>query len=273
MAILDYERLAKQADQYREQYRQADPYPHVVIDDFINEDIAEGVRSEFSSVEEHWKFYRHYNEAKLAITDLDDMPTNTCALMQEFNSPEFVDFIESLTGNDDLIPDPALEGAGMHMIRRDGFLNVHADFQTHTKNRTWSRQVNLLLYLNRDWEEEWRGHLEIWNPDMTALKVKVLPVFNRCVIFNTLADAFHGHPDPLMCPEDEARKSVAVYYYREEGRVGRLTPTDYQPRPDDPLMTRLLIKADYMALKAYTFIKGHTPISDKTMSKILKRFS
>ena len=210
MAILDYERLMKQAEQHREQYREADPFPHVVIDNFLDEDVVEGVRAEFSCVEEHWKDYRHYNEAKLAITDVADMPTNTSALIEELNSPRFIEFIETLASSKELIPDPALEGGGMHMIRRDGFVNVHADFQTHTKNRTWSRQINLLLYLNRDWEEDWMGQLEIWNPDMTVCKHRILPVFNRCLIFDTLETAFHGHPDPLMCPADETRKSIAT---------------------------------------------------------------
>jgi Rps23 Pro-64 3,4-dihydroxylase Tpa1-like proline 4-hydroxylase len=271
--MLDYEKLEEQAKRLHAQYVAASPYPHVVIDDFLDEAVADDVRREFAEVDDVWKFYHHYNEKKLAITDLERMPSHVAALLAEFESPRFVRFIEQLTGLTDLVPDPTLEGAGMHMIRRGGFLNIHNDFQTHTKSRTWSRQVNLILFLNRDWREEWGGHAEIWNADVTVREHALLPIFNRCLIFNTQAPAHHGHPDPLTCPEGEARKSIAVYYYRDEGRVGRLAPTDYHPRPDDAWTKRLLIRLDEIALRAVTFLKRHTPLSDETLSRILKRLS
>jgi len=273
VGILDYEKLEEQAKRLHEQYVAASPFPHAVIDGFLPDDVADAVRREFAEVDDVWKFYHHYNEKKLAITDLERMPANVAALLAEFETPRFVDFIEKLTGLDRLIPDPTLEGAGMHMIRRGGFLNIHDDFQTHTKNRTWSRQVNLILFLNRDWREEWGGHAELWNADMTEREHALLPTFNRALIFNTQAPAHHGHPDPLTCPETEARKSIAVYYYRDEGEVGKLAPTDYQARPDDSRTKRLLIRLDELALRVVTFLKGHTPLSDEALSRILKRLS
>lgn len=273
MGILDYDKMEKRAEALRGEYLAASPYPHAVIDDFVDAAVAESVRREFSEVGERWKYYHHYNEKKLAITDLDQMPPSVTALLEEFQSRRFVKLIETLTGLEDLIADPALEGAGMHMIRRGGFLNIHNDFQTHTKNRTWSRQVNLILYLNHDWREEWRGHNEIWNEDVSTCERRVAPTFNRCVIFNTQAPAYHGHPDPLACPDHESRKSLAVYYYREEQRAGKLTPTDYRPRPDDSRTKRILIRADEIALRAVTYLKGRTGLSDDTLTRILKRFS
>jgi len=271
--MLDYEKLEERAKRLHEQYVGASPYPHVVVDDFLDEPAADAVRREFAGMDEVWKYYHHYNEKKLAITDLERMPPHVAALLGELASPRFVAFIEQLTGLEGLIPDPSLEGAGMHMIRRGGFLNIHNDFQTHTKNRTWSRQVNLILFLNRGWQEAWGGHAELWNADMTEREHALLPVFNRCLIFNTQAPAHHGHPDPLACPEDEARKSIAVYYYRDEGRVGKLAPTDYVARPQDTAWQRLWIRVDEWALRLVTFLKGHTPLSDETLSRILKRLS
>lgn len=271
MTLLDYERLTARARDLHEQYSSAQPFPHAVLDDFVDAELAAAVEREFAEVDDAWKYYHHYNEKKLAITDLERMPPNTRRLLSEFQSTRFVEFIEALTGIDALIADPTLEGAGMHMIRRGGFLNVHSDFQTHTKHRTWSRRVNLLLYLNRDWKAEWKGQNELWNAHMTTCERSVLPEFNRCLVFSTRAPANHGHPDPLCCPEDRARKSLAVYYYRQGAEIGRLTPTSYQPRPDDSLLRRALIKADGYAIRAVTFLKGRTGLSDETLSRILKR--
>ena len=76
-----------------------------------------------------------------------------------------------------------------------------------------NRRLNLLLYMNKGWEDAWRGHLELWDRGMKGCVKKVAPVFNRCVIFSTTDDAYHGHPHALECPEGTTRKSLALYYY------------------------------------------------------------
>ena len=135
----------------------------------------------------------------------------------------FVDFLERLTGIDALIPDPHYFGGGLHQIRPGGFLKVHADFNRHSR-LDLERRLNAILYLNKDWQEEYGGHLQIWDNDMTRCEKKVLPVFNRLLVFATLDTANHGHPDPLTCPPDRARRSMALYYYtsdRPEGEQRR----------------------------------------------------
>ncbi len=67
--------------------------------------------------------------------------------------------------------------------------------------------------MNKDWQEDWGGHLELWEKDMSKCAVKISPSFNRLVIFETNDDSFHGHPDPLLCPDNVTRKSMALYYY------------------------------------------------------------
>jgi hypothetical protein len=113
---------------------------------------------------------------------------------------------------DNLIPDPRFEGGGLHQIVRGGKLGVHADFNKH-RDFGLDRRLNLLLYLNRDWREEYGGHLQLWDRDVARCEAKVLPVFNRVMIFGTTDFTFHGHPDPLTCPEGMTRKSLALYYF------------------------------------------------------------
>jgi Rps23 Pro-64 3,4-dihydroxylase Tpa1-like proline 4-hydroxylase len=272
MPALDFERLEKIARERRAEYAAADPYPHVVIDDFLPAETAEAALEEFDETAEGWKHYTHYNERKMALTGMDWMRPRMRALFEALQSDRFVRFVETLSGIENLLADPDLDGAGMHRSVRGGFLNLHVDFQSHTKNSHWSRQINLLLYLNREWRDEWNGALELWDPGLTRCARKVSPVFNRCLIFNTRAGSYHGHPAPLACPEDVSRKSLALYYFRDEGEAQQLQSTHYRAVPGDPLYKRALVALDRGALRAYSALKRYTPISDGLVSRILRRF-
>ncbi len=271
MTGLDFERLERLARERKADFAAAEPFPHVVLDEFLPKSVAEDVASEFESTEEGWKHYTHYNERKLALTNVAEMRPKTRALFDELQSQRFVDAIEQLTGIDALLSDPDLDGAGLHLSRRGGFLNLHVDFLSHTKNRSWSRQINLLLYLNRDWKPEWNGALELWDSNMTRCVQKIEPSFNRCVIFHTRPGSYHGHPTPMTCPEDVSRKSIALYYFRDEKKSLHLESTHYRAKPDDPLHRKLLVVADRTFLRAYSVLKRYTPIDDRWVSKILRR--
>jgi hypothetical protein len=154
------------------------------------------------------------------------------ALIAEMKSAKFIWLLERLTGISGLVPDPFDYGGGLHVISRGGFLNVHSDFPFHKQIGLW-RRVNILLYLNKDWNPEWGGDLELYPENITswedaaALKSSIMPVFNRMVIFKTHDEArgpggggsYHGHPSPLLCPEGVTRKSIALYYYTSDIRV------------------------------------------------------
>jgi Rps23 Pro-64 3,4-dihydroxylase Tpa1-like proline 4-hydroxylase len=272
MPAVDLERLERIAEEQRPAFAAADPFPHVVIDDFLPVEIACAVHAEFERTERGWKHYQHYNERKAALTDVAQMQPATQQVFEALQSERFVGAIERLTGLDDLLSDPDLDGAGLHRSLRGGFLNLHVDFLSHTKNRHWSRQVNLLLYLNPDWQEAWGGELELWDRELTRCVRKVAPVFNRCVIFHTCPGSYHGHPTPLACPEGVSRKSLALYYFRDEGEAQQLESTLYRGRPGDPLYKKALIRADRALLRVYSFLKRYTPIDDELVSRILKRF-
>ena len=111
----------------------------------------------------------------------------------------------------------------MKKKKKGGFLKVHSDFNLHPQLNL-NRRLNLLLYLNKDWKEEWGGHLELWDKDMKSCKVKISPNFNKLVIFNTTDYSFHGHPNPLACPEDVTRKSLALYYYTNGRPSNEINP-------------------------------------------------
>jgi Rps23 Pro-64 3,4-dihydroxylase Tpa1-like proline 4-hydroxylase len=121
-------------------------------------------------------------------------------------------WLEALTGIEGLIPAPYFGGGGLHQIEPGGFLKIHADFNVHPKLKL-DRRLNMLVYLNKDWRDEYGGHLELWDRDLSACRKKILPSFNRTVIFSTTDTSFHGHPHPLTAPVGMSRKSVSLYYY------------------------------------------------------------
>ena len=200
------------------------------------------------------------------------MPAHTRAVFEDLLSQKTVDFIAKLTGIEGLVSDPDLEGAGMHMVQPGGFLNIHTDFLTHTKKRSWRREINLLIYLNKNWRDEWNGNLELWDKEMTHCVASVPPAFNRCVMFNTIPKSYHGHPLKLACPPGETRKHILLYYYRDEGHALELAPTDYQARPEDSAWKKAMVRVDAGLLRLYTAIKGRTGITDRMLDRILKHF-
>jgi hypothetical protein len=142
----------------------------------------------------------------------DVIGPNTARLAQCLNSGPFLAYLEKLTGIPNLIADPSYFGGGVHWIDNGGYLEVHADFN-HLKKYNLARRINLLLYLNRDWKDEYNGHLELWDRSTMTKRKAVAPVFNRAVIFSTVKEALHGHPTPLSAPPGIARRSLALYYY------------------------------------------------------------
>jgi hypothetical protein len=209
------------------------PFPHVVLDNFLPESFAAAILESFPPVEKasvsrlgtHQHFKRGYRP-----DDLGDSPARFHA--HAFNTRPVLLFLEALTGITGLIADPGYAGGGYHEIARGGWLDVHADFQRHP-TLGLRRRVNLVLYLNRDWLPAYGGNIELWSGDATRPVVSVAPLFNRCVIFETGATSFHGHPVPLACPDDRTRRSLAVYYYTVPAPgepPGSLRPdTDWRP--------------------------------------------
>jgi hypothetical protein len=209
----DRRRLLELADAHRTEYMSARPFAHVALDGFCPEWILDDVLGEFPSPEEQgWQRFENDNERKLASVGDTGMGPATRQLLVQFNSATFIDFLGGLTGIAGLVPDPYFEGGGLHQIVPGGHLNVHVDFNRHPVTGL-DRRLNVLLYLNRDWDEDWGGALELWSPDMKRAERRIAPLFNRLVVFSTTERSFHGHPEPLACPADRSRRSLALYYY------------------------------------------------------------
>jgi 2OG-Fe(II) oxygenase superfamily len=241
MDLFDGERFVSLARESRARYAVAEPFPHVVIDDFLPADDCERVLSEFPAPGQiPWRRFDKHYARKLATRGTAPFGDRTREVLRQLNSAHCLRFLEDLTGIGGLIPDLEFEGGGLHQIERGGFVKVHLDSNTHPR-QPLARRINLLLYLNKDWRDEYRGHLELWDKEMIHCVRRVLPIFNRCVIFTTNDVSYHGHPDRLECPPELTRKSIAVYYYtdgrptsdseRDHGTIWRELPS-CRPAPN-----------------------------------------
>lgn len=214
----------------REQYRNAEPFPHVVLDGLFDEADLDRVLSEFPKPEEmQWHRFESPQEKKLGYYhEISVVRPHVRAFLEAMNGFETLLWLEALTGMEGLIPDPYFGGGGLHQIEPGGFLKIHADFNVHPKLKI-DRRANMLVYLNREWREEWGGHLELWDETMTECRKRIAPLFNRTVIFSTTDTSYHGHPHPLASPPGVTRKSVSLYYYT----AGR--PAEEMSTPHDTI--------------------------------------
>lgn len=259
--VLDTETARSIGDAMMENYNFAEPFAHTVIENFLPTDIAEQLLAHFPSYKKahdkvYEKGYGGTHKRQVSPYDCDEYLRKAFSF---FNSPAMLQFLEGLTNIKGLLPDPYFAGGGLHEIYTGGLLGIHADFQVNEQLQVF-RRINVLIYLNKNWQDSYGGKLELWDKSMQACQLQVAPLFNRAVIFNTDADSFHGHPDPLTTPPDITRKSIALYYYQalpiaNESLESRHTL--YVARPTDDAKTKAEVqkmqkKRDQRAKKRFS---------------------
>jgi len=217
--IIPFEKLKELGKNNHQAYIDAEPFAHTYFDDVFDERILDTVLEEFEG-SKVWREFETKYEKKFQMCDDEQMGPVTRSLIHHLNSKSFINFLEDLTGIEGLLPDPHLGGGGLHQIPKGGKLGIHVDFNQYKKINAY-RRVNVLVYLNKDWPEEFGGELELWGDKFGKDKKKLLPLFNRMAIFSTVANSYHGHPEPLNCPEDRFRRSLALYYYTAGEKGGQ----------------------------------------------------
>ncbi|MBI1402408.1 MAG: 2OG-Fe(II) oxygenase [Porphyrobacter sp.] len=226
------EQCIEQGKRLAAEYQSAEPFPHIAIDDFLSRDLLREVARNFPPRELAVSFKREQENLKYQFMPENVPDDLTRNLFFALNSEPFLKFLSAMTGIEGLIADPYFTGGGLHETLRGGHLGVHADFNRH-KIMNVRRRLNVLVYLNEDWQDEWGGHLELWSKNMKKVQRKVAPVIGRCVVFNTDLDSWHGHPDPLNTPEGLSRRSIATYYYTSAATLNDQPDrtTNFQARP------------------------------------------
>lgn len=201
-------------------FAQAQPFRHVVIENFFAADFARRLLDEFPAFEQGNRVGDDGRPGgKSTVERIGVLGPSYRELDAAIGSREFLEFVGAVAGIDDLIHDPFYLGGGTHENRAGQLLQAHIDFNYHP-SEGWHRRLNLIVYLNRDWDETWGGNLELWRDpyrDATPA-VRIAPAFNRCVIFETSEHSWHGF-DPVAPPPAQAqrsRKSIALYFYTRD---------------------------------------------------------
>lgn len=215
-----------------------DPVPHFCLDNFLEVDFANEIHDAFPSFEDALAVGRQFvavNEKyKVQITDTKYFPKPILELHELLASDAFVAKVGSMLNIPNLIADPEMQGGGIHETNSGGHLDVHIDFN-YVKQKQWHRRVNILLYFNKNWKEEYGGYFELWDKTVKNRKGYFAPEFNRACGFATGEHSWHG-VTPVTSPSDVIRKSFAVYYYTKEapeGWDGTEHSTIFKARPDE----------------------------------------
>ena len=227
-----------------QRFREAEPFPHFRIDDFLRPEFLREVSEAFPSYAEAarlGKEFRALNELrKVQVTRDEDLPGPIRTLSSVLASEPFRELLSRVSGIPDLLADPELRGGGMHLIRDGGRLDVHVDFNVQRATGL-HRRLNILVFLNEEWERSWGGELELWDPEVRECVVSALPLSNRCMAFATSRTSFHG-VSPVRCPDGTVRRSFAAYYYTAApppGWTGEEHSTIFRPRPGEGLRNAL----------------------------------
>jgi Rps23 Pro-64 3,4-dihydroxylase Tpa1-like proline 4-hydroxylase len=216
MEFIDFESLEKRKQEIKADFQSKKPFRYVMFESFFSPQKAEEIYQLYPKVGDGmWDGTTYINQKNKFQKSKFEAGSVLQRLFDELNSPEFLKWLEEVTEIEEpLIADAELFGSGLHQSINGAFLNVHVDYNFHPKTN-YHRRLNVLVYMNKDWKDEYEGHLELW--DLSDGKKdrlgKYAPNFNRCVIFETNEISFHGHPKPLNTPKDVNRKSIATYYY------------------------------------------------------------
>ena len=222
----------------RDRFRNAKPFPYVVIDDFLEPAAAERVAKAYPSFDEAMREGFAFNfvneQRKIQITDPRKFPKPLLELNEAISSAKFLSDLEVVTGIPRLLADEQLAGGGMHLTGSGGRLDVHVDFNVLEKRKLF-RRLNILIYLNPIWQESWGGHIELWDRDVKTCLERCVPALNRCLIFETSETSYHGVA-PITAPPEMVRQSFAAYYYTRETPPywkGTAHSTKFRARPNE----------------------------------------
>lgn len=206
-------------------YAAAQPFPHAVIDGFLEDEVAHRLADHLEHVDvRSWSRADHPDQInKWWMSDLTRLGPEPANALAFFNSARALSFFEQITGIETLLADPTYLGGGVHISGPGGRLGVHADFNLHPDFKL-HRRVNALLFLNRDWDVLWNGNLELFDDSLTTPIRSIVPIFNRLAVFSITDRAFYGVPRTVNCPETRRRISLALYYYTIDRPIAEKGP-------------------------------------------------
>jgi Rps23 Pro-64 3,4-dihydroxylase Tpa1-like proline 4-hydroxylase len=235
-------------DDIRENFQKAKPFESVVIDDFLQPEYAHQLSELFPENFKDWYHYDNPIEKKYAFDNIESLSVPLKNYFYFMSSPFMVQLFSNISGIQNIEYDEYLHGAGLHAHPRHGRLQIHLDYEKHPHSGK-ERRLNVILFLSKDWKEEWNGHNELWNQDLSECQRKTAVQFNRAILFKTNDISYHGVPEEIQCPENVFRKSLAYYYV-------------------SPLSSEMMHKKEYR--KKATFFQTKKEPYDERLQRLFK---
>ena len=249
---------------------QSDCTQFIIVDNFLSERYLDAAREEFGRGLEEWWKYMNPIEVKYAYDKFSCMGQDTQKIFTELGSEAVTSRLGSLFNMPGLETDPYLHGSGLHCHPRNGRLAIHLDYERHPRLPNKQRALNIILYLNREWKEQWNGDTQLWSHDLKQCVIRSFPKPNRAIIFKTNETSWHGVPERILCPDGYYRKTLAFYYLLPlsstsdmakvgAGSAGYRDKATFVQRPQDPPDERI---ERLLAMRPYR------RITDKDMQEI-----
>jgi Rps23 Pro-64 3,4-dihydroxylase Tpa1-like proline 4-hydroxylase len=220
---------------------ETEPFEHILVPSFFNSEIAEMIYKEFPVTDDPrypWKHYHNPIEYKSTLNDFTDL-SGIRKVYESLQSFELIEKLRKVSGIKDLAPDPHLHGAGLHASPTGGKNDLHLDYMVHPLTMK-ERRLNLIVFLNKNWNHEWGGNLELWDAECKKCVKVIKPEFNTAILFKTGLASYHGLPRPMKCPENLWRKTLTNYYVSElRPSTPHVFKAEFFNHPEQPIDVRL----------------------------------
>jgi Rps23 Pro-64 3,4-dihydroxylase Tpa1-like proline 4-hydroxylase len=221
--------VLQHVDRYRDAFDHADHFKHVMIENFLEPSFAEQLLTDFPSFNPRLARNEYGDIGGKAVnTQIREISPVYQRLYAVISSKPFLEFMSRLSGIPDLLIDPKMFGGGTHDNRHGQELDPHVDFN-YDESEQLHRRLNLIVYLNKEWETEWGGALEIHSNPRRPQENQIEsfdPLFNRAVMFETNEYSWHGFPK-IDLPADKrhlSRKSLSIYLYTKDRPAEEIAP-------------------------------------------------
>ena len=231
------------------------PCKHIIMDNFLNENYANQLYENFPSLEDMNVKRKSLNEDKKEEYNFDKFHPVFNQVREAIRSQELIDVWHEISGLANLESTLDGYGSGIHQGGNGSFVDVHLDYNMHTE-KDLHRRLNILIYLNKNWKEEYGGHLELWDEKVTKMEKAVLPAFNRAVIFRTDELSQHG-VRKVTCPENESRKSFYGFYFTAIGNDFKYRDSKFTARPEEGFAKGMIVETkEFLKINAKRVLKA-----------------
>ena len=268
MEYLKTKNISEYSDKFQNQ-----EFSHLVLDDFLDIEFANKLKEEIKGLDSKTlRIYKHFNAKVRSSIGREGLSESTLKVIDYLQSDSFVKELRIMSGQEDLIPDLNLAQGGVLSYQDGHFVNLHTDNQTHPFDLSLKTSLSLLIYLNPEWKDHYKGFLEIRNKTNSATIVSIKPSHNRLVIMEANQDSIHGLPEIINCPEGTERKAIVLWYYRPEDKP-IFHPTTYYFKKTDRTSRKFSVVIGNLSLKGYYLLRRFFGDWDPLITRIMALFS